>query len=450
MMSTRQNYGTEKSRKLYERALKSIPGGASSASRTKFEGYSPWPIFIDRAEGSKLYDVDGNEYIDYLLALGPTLVGNANPRITDFVIEQIKKGTTYGLPYELQIEVAEKLIRDVPSFEKVSFMNSGTEVVQMALRLARAYTKKDIIIKFEGSYHGWIDSAAISVHPPLEVAGLETSPEKIPIGLGIPENAYRDIMVLPWNNIDVLEETIERYKDKIAGILVDPCMCNSGVILPGEGYLQAMRELTEKNGIVLIFDEVITGFRLALGGAQEKFGIRPDLTTLAKAVGGGFPLAVYGGRADIMDLLAEGKVFRAGTLNANRMAIAAAYATLDYLEEENGKVYKEVYRVGEKLMSGIKEIITREQIKAIVQGFEPMFQIHFTPLDKIRNYRDFCKSSKDIFVKFRDKLMKKGIFIRPAYFGEIYLSAAHTDEDIKRTLTAMEDVIGEMKEDKLV
>ncbi len=329
-------FSTEKSKKMYERALKSIPGGASSASRTPLEGYKPYPVFIERAEGSKLYDIDGNEYIDFLVALGPTLVGNANPRVINFVSKQIKKGATYGLPYELQIEVAEKLIQDVPCFEKVSFMNSGTEVVQIAMRLARAYTKKDIILKFEGAYHGWMDSVAHTVHPSLGVDSKEKIKEKMPIGTGIPENAYRDTMVIQWNDARGLEEVIERLGDKIAGILVDPCMCNSGVILPDEGYLKTIRELTAKNNIVLIFDEVITGFRLSLQSAQGKFGIMPDLTTLAKAVGGGFPVAAYGGKAEIMDLLADGTVFRAGTVNANRAAMGAAYATLEILEEDNG------------------------------------------------------------------------------------------------------------------
>ncbi len=441
---------TEKSKALYERALKVIPGGASSVSRTAQEGYVPYPFFIDRAEGARLYDVDGNEYIDYLQALGPTLVGHANPRIINFVTEHMQKGTTYALPYELQIEVAEKLIRDVPSFEKVSFMNSGTEVIQMALRLARAYTKKDIIAKFEGNYHGWLDNVAISVHPPLQKAGPVTSPAKIPIGAGIPASAYHDLMVLPWNNLEVLEQTIARHKEQIAGIILDPCACNSGIIPPEEGYLEALRVLTAKHGIVLIFDEVITGFRLGLGGAQEKFGVIPDLTTMAKAMGGGFPVAVYGGRADIMDLLADARVLRAGTLNANRVAIAAAYATLEYLEEDNGRVYHEIYRLGEKLISGIREIIRKEHIQALLQGFGPMFQIHFTPLQQIRNYRDSCQSSAELFMTWRNKLLEKRIFIRPAHFGELYVTAAHTDEDIEYTITAVEEALGEMKEEKLV
>ena len=441
---------TEKSKALHERALQVIPGAASSVSRTAQEGYIPYPLFIDRAEGARLYDVDGNKYIDYLQALGPTLVGHANPRIINFVAEQMQKGTIYGLPYEMQIDVAEKLIRDVPSFEKVSFMNSGTEVVQMALRLARAYTQKDIIAKFEGNYHGWLDNVAISVHPPLEKAGPVTGPQNIPIGAGIPKSTYQDMLVLPWNDLEVLEQTIATHKEQIAGIIVDPCACNAGIIPPAEGFLEALRELTAQHGILLIFDEVITGFRLGLGGAQEKFGVTPDLTTMAKAMGGGFPIGVYGGRADIMDLLADASVLRAGTLNANRVAIAAAYATLEFLEEDNGRVYQHIYRLGDKLIAGIRDIIRKKQIQALVQGFGSMFQIHFTPLQQIRNYRDSCRSSGELFMTWRNKLLEKRIFIRPAHFGELYVTAAHTDEDIDRTLRAMEDVLGEMKEEKLV
>ena len=248
----------------------------------------------------------------------------------------------------------------------------------------------------------------------------------------------------------MVEQTIETHKEQLAGIILDPCACNAGIIPPEEGFLEALQELTAKHGIVVIFDEVITGFRLGLGGAQEKFGVTPDLTTMAKAMGGGFPVAVYGGRADIMDLLADASVLRAGTLNANRVAIAATYATLEYLEEDNGKVYREIYRLGEKLISGIREIIRKERIQALVQGFGPMFQIHFTPLPHIRDYRDSCQSSGDLFMTWRNKMLEKRIFIRPAHFGELYVTAAHTDEDIDYTLTAVEAVLGEMKEEKLV
>ncbi|MFW6181251.1 MAG: aspartate aminotransferase family protein [Spirochaetota bacterium] len=444
-------YSTEKSRQLYERARRAIPGGASSASRTPVEGYKPYPVFIDHAEGARLYDVDGNQYIDYLQALGPTLVGSANPRVTDFVAREIRKGVTYGLPYELQIQTAEKLIDLVPSFERVSFMNSGTEVVQMAIRLARAFTGRSLIAKFEGAYHGWADSVAHSVHPSLGVdqQGKKVR-EKTPIGSGIPPRAYEDVLVLPWNDFAAVEEAVAGRGEEIAAFLVDPCMCNSGVIPPADGWLEMLREVTARHGIVLIFDEVITGFRLGLQSAQGKFGVVPDLTTMAKAVGGGFPVALYGGKAQIMDLMAEGTVFRAGTVNANRMAVAAAWATLDILSENDGAVYGHIYRVGERLMRGMRDIIASREVRAIVQGYGPLFQIHFTDLERITNYPEFCTASRDLFMSFRNRLLPKGVFLRPAHFGEIYISAAHTDEDIDATLEAMEDAVKEMKKEKLL
>jgi glutamate-1-semialdehyde 2,1-aminomutase len=445
-----KSFSTEKSRQLYERALHSIPGGASSASRTPLEGYGLYPVFIDRAEGSKLYDVDGNEYIDYLLALGPTLVGNANPRVLDFVSRQVSRGSTYGLPFELQIAVAEKLIRHVPCFEKVSFMNSGTEVVQAAFRLARAFTGRDVIVKFEGNYHGWLDSVAISVHPPLDRAGPEHRPNKVPIGSGIPQSAYRDIMVVPWNHPEILEQTLKKSHDRIAAIIVDPCMCNSGVIPPAEGFLQFLRERTEQYGIVLIFDEVITGFRLGLHSAQGKFGVTPDLATLAKAIGGGFPVAAYGGRAGIMDQIVDGTVFRAGTLNANRVVMAAAHATLEILEEKGGRVYDEVYARGDRLIEGFRRIFQREGVQTLVTGYGTMFQIHFTPLMQLRNYRDTVHSSRKIHLDFRNRMLQRGIFLRPMHMGTVYLSLSHTDEDIDRTLRAADEAIGEMKAQKLL
>jgi len=438
-------YSTEKSKHLYERALNSIPGGASSASRTTLEGYVPYPLFIERAEGSKLYDVDGNEYIDYLLALGPTLIGNAHPRVIACTTEEIKKGSTYGLPFELQLEVAEKLIKHLPCFEKVSFMNSGTEVVQEVFRLARAFTGRDVIAKFEGNYHGWLDSVAVSVHPPLEQAGPENNPEKVPIGRGIPKSGYKDILIMPWNNRKVVEDIFKKHGNSIAGLIVDPCMCNSGVIPPEEGFLRFLRELTEKYGVVLIFDEVITGFRLGLRSAQGKFGVTPDLTTLAKAIGGGFPVAAYGGKAEIMDQIIDGTVFRAGTLNANRMVMAAAHATLEILEENNGEVYEKVHGLGNKLIKGLRELFEREHVQALITGYGTMFQIHFTPLKKLNNFRDTRDSSAELHMEFRNRMLLRGIFIRPAHLGTIYVSAAHSDTDIDVTLQAADDVVGEMK-----
>lgn len=445
-----ENEGTYRSKLLYERALKSIAGGVVSRARGLPGGYKPYPIYIERAKGSRLYDVDGNEYIDYLLACGPAFVSHARQEIVNFVKDEIEKGTSYGLPYELEIKVAEKVIKNVPCVEKVGFGNSGSEVAQMVLRLARAYTGKDKVIKFEGHYHGWIDNVNVSTFPSLKDAGPELKPHSVLPCLGIPENVAENLIILPWNNIEIVEDTINKHKGEMAAIITEPYMGNGGIIPPEEGYLEALRELTEKNGIVLIFDEIITGFRLALGGAQEFFNIKPDLWTTAKALGGGFPIAMYGGKVEIMDLITQQKVAHAGTFNANRVGIAAAYATLNFLEKGNGKVYKHIHSIGNKLIAGMRDIIRRFDAEAIIQGVGPMFQIYFTKLKKIRNYREVCTANPDTFHEFRNCLLKRGIFIRPRNLSQFYVSASHTQEDVDKTLSAMEASFKEMKRKDMV
>ncbi|MCD6317579.1 aspartate aminotransferase family protein [Candidatus Aerophobetes bacterium] len=441
---------TYRSKLLYKKALNSIAGGVASRARGLPGGYTPYPIYIERAKGSKIYDVDGNEYIDYLLACGPVFVGHAREEIVEFVKSEIEKGVCYGLPYELEIKVAEKVIKHVPCVEKVGFGNSGSEVVQMALRLARAYTGRDKVIKFEGHYHGWIDNINISTFPSLDDAGPEFKPHSVPASLGIPRSVTQDLVILPWNNMSVLENTINKYKDEIAAVITEPYMGNGGIIPPEKGYLETLRDLTEKNGIVLIFDEVITGFRLALGGAQEFFNIKPDLWTTAKALGGSFPIAMYGGKTEIMDLITQQKVAHAGTFNANRVGIAAAYATLNFLERENGAVYKHVYDIGNKLIAGIRDMIKRFNMEAIVQGVAPMFQIYFTKLEKIRNYREACTADFNIFYEFWKLLLERGILIRPRNFSQFYISASHTQEDVDKTLSAMEDCFKKMKRKSII
>lgn len=441
-------YSVEKSKQLFNRACGLIAGGVSSKSRSTFEGYQPFPLFIERAEGSRLYDVDGNEYIDYLVALGATILGNANPEILDSVNEEMQKGSFYALPFDLQLQVAEKLIKHVPCFDRVSFVNSGTEANQMNIRLARGFTGKNLLLKFEGCYHGWLDNTCFSLSGvTAQRLGPPEKPNKIPATGGMAAHAGDDLLTIPWNDVEILEQTIKQYKDDIAAVITEPYMCNSGCIPPKEGYLKTLRELTRKNNIVLIFDEVITGFRVGLNCAQGLFGVTPDLTTVGKAVGGGFPIAVYGGRREIMDLIAQDKVLRAGTLNANRVVIAAANATLSILERDNGKVYDHLYRLGGKLMKGIRDIIERLDVEAIVQGLGPMFQIYFTKLKKVENSRDSAQSRFQVHQDFIWKLVAKGIFPRPSQMGEFYVTAAHTDEDVAVTLGVIEEVLKEMKEE---
>jgi glutamate-1-semialdehyde 2,1-aminomutase len=439
-------YTVEKSKRLFDRACSLVAGGVSSKSRSTFEGYHPFPLFIERAEGSRLYDADGNEYIDYLVALGATILGNANQEVLDFVSTEMRKGSFYALPFEMQLQVAQKLIKHVPCFERVSFVNSGTEANQMNIRLARAYTGKNLLLKFEGCYHGWLDNTCFSLSGvPAERLGPPNKPNKVPATGGMAAHAGDDLLAIPWNNVEILAQTIREHKDQIAAVITEPYMCNSGCIPPNEGYLEAMRELTKKNNIVLIFDEVITGFRAGLNCAQGKFGVTPDLTTVGKAIGGGFPIAAYGGRKEIMDLIAEDKVLRAGTLNANRVVIAAAYATLGVLERNNGQVYDHLYRLGGKLMSGIRSIIDRVGVEAVVQGLGPMFQIYFTKLKKIENSRDSAQSRFKVHHDFIWRLIGRGIFPRPSQMGEFYVTAAHSDRDVEITLEVIEEVLREMK-----
>jgi glutamate-1-semialdehyde 2,1-aminomutase len=441
-------YTVEKSKRLFDRACSLVAGGVSSKSRSTFEGYHPFPLFIERAEGSRLYDADGNEYIDYLVALGATILGNANQEVLDFVSTEMRKGSFYALPFELQLQVAEKLIKHVPCFERVSFVNSGTEANQMNIRLARAYTGKNLLLKFEGCYHGWLDNTCFSLSGvTAERLGPPNKPNKVPASGGMAAHAGDDLLTIPWNNVEILAQTIREHKDQIAAVITEPYMCNSGCIPPNEGYLEAMRELTKKNNIVLIFDEVITGFRAGLNCAQGKFGVTPDLTTVGKAIGGGFPIAAYGGRKEIMDLIAEDKVLRAGTLNANRVVIAAAYATLGVLESNNGQVYNHLYRLGGKLMSGIRSIIDTVGVEAVVQGLGPMFQIYFTKLKKIENSRDSAQSRFKVHHDFIWRLIGRGIFPRPSQMGEFYVTAAHSDKDVEITLEVIEEVLREMKSD---
>lgn len=438
----------KRSEELFQRARKVMGGGVNSIARGLHAGWKPFPLFIERGEGAYLYDVDGNRYIDYCLALGPDLLGHANPRIVAFVSKEIKKGTIYCAPYELEIKVAEKLVHYVPSFDKVNFANAGTDAVQMALRLARAYTGKDKVIKFEGQYHGWLDNIGVSQHPPLELADDYSYPKLVPNSkLGMSPAAYENIIVLPWNDIEVLGKTIAEQKNEIAAVLTEPITCNTGVILPKKGYLETMRELTQENNIALIFDEVITGFRVALGGAQTKLNVTPDLTTMAKAIGGGFAISAYGGRKEIMELIDEGKVLHAGTLNANRTVVAAAYASLEILEENNGQVYEHLYKLGNMLMDGLREIIKEHNIPTIVQGIGPVCHVFFTDRDEITNYREALSVDKEAFAIMWRKLLEREIYLHPGPFEDMFISIAHTADDIQFTLERFDEVLREMKKE---
>lgn len=427
------------SERLYQRAQSVLPAGVSSNMRAI--GFEPSPIFMKSGRGSRLVDVDDREYIDYLLAYGCLILGHSHERIREAVTKQLNSGFHFATTTELEIEVAENLQSIVPCAEQVRFCVTGTEATMDALRLARAATGKDKIIKFEGHYHGGHDYGLISYGAP---AGLETKPARVPAA-GVPDEITKNVILVPWNNPKLLEKTIRRHREEIAAIITEPIMADSGVILPEEGYLKFLREISTANEILLIFDEVITGFRVALGGAQEYYGVTPDLATYSKALGGGFPIAAICGKKEYMQLIGPGKVFHGGTFNAHPISLTATSVVIDELKRNAEETYERMYRLGEKLRNGLAEIGQKHGWKLIAQGLGPMFQIFFTDLKKVRTYRDTLKCDFNAFKYFTLEMIKRGVYIHPSGFERWTLSTAHTEEDVRRTLAIAEDIFRELE-----
>lgn len=378
--------------------------------------------------------MDGNEYIDYLLAMGPLILGHSPPSVIEAVRTQIEKLVISGTPSPIEAEVAERICAMVPCAERVTFTNTGTEATMHAIRFARAYTGKDKLLKFEGQYHGTHDYVAISYsEAPSAAMGTRIAPYKVPLCAGIPQETLSTVLVLPWNDSAVLEKTIKRHAHEIAAVITEPAMANLGFIPPENGYLKTMRELTEANDIVMIFDEIKTGFRLALGGAQEVYGVTPDLACYAKALGGGFPIAAIAGKKEIL----ESAALRAGTYTANPVALAAAKATLTELSSNGGAPYKHLNRVGKMLMDGLDHAIEKNKIDMLIQGYGPIFGWFFTERKKIKDSRDFTEVNRGRGGEFAKQMMKRGIYINR--MENFYLSTAHTEEDVERTLSAADE-----------
>jgi glutamate-1-semialdehyde 2,1-aminomutase len=431
---------TTRSEAAYLAAQEVIPGGVNSGARGPGAGWVPGPPVVARGEGSHLWDVDGNEYIDYLLALGPMIHGHRHPEVTERVSEAIHDiGTMFALPYELEAEAARKVVAAVPSVELVRFGNSGTEVVLHATRLARAFTGRDVIVRFEGQYHGWADQLEWSHHPDLTEAGPRERPIALPGTPGIPKVIGETLAVLPWNDQAAVEQLIEERGREIAAILTEPIMGNTGVIPPQPGYLQFLREITQSNGIVLIFDEVITGFRVALGGAQELYGVTPDLTTMAKALGGGFPVAALGGKFEIMDQVSDGAVLHAGTYNANCVAVAAASASLDVLARPG--THARLFALSERLTDGMAGIFERAGVPVQIQGVGPMFQFWFSERPVVE-YRDAARHlNSPAYAALARALHERGVMVHPSNIELWFVSTVHTEADIDETLDAFEAAV---------
>jgi len=440
-----QNPGRSlRSAALYESACGPIPGGVNSTARARWSGWDPYPLFVERGEGAYLYDVDGNAYIDYLLGLGPMILGHRPAAVTAAVVDQIQnRGTVFALPTQQEAVLARKIIAAVPSVEQVRLCNTGTEAVIYALRLAKAFTGREKIIRFEGMYHGFSDAVYWSKHPEVEAAGPDHRPIPVPQGPGLSPSVGEQLIILPWNDVGALRDAVRRDGASIAAILTEPVMCNTGCILPEPGYLEAMRDIAAAQGIVLIYDEVITGFRLGFGGAQGIFGIKPDLSIFAKGLGGGFPVAALGGRADIMQLVATGKVSMAGTYSANGIAVAAANAALDELGQP-GK-YETLFARCGRFYERLGEIFRRHGVPAHVAGMGPVLQVWFSARP-IRNYRDAARhADQALFRRWWEGMLEHGVLFHPGAFENLFVSFAHSDQDIDRTLAAADEVAGKLR-----
>ena len=430
----------DKSRELWERSKQSLAGGISSLAR---EDDNPFPLFFDRGEGSRIVDVDGNEYIDYMLGFGPMVFGHSPDFILEAVAEASSQAQMLGAQHELEIEVSELVQSMVPSAERVRFAGSGTEAVQLALRAARAFTGRTKFIMFEGMYHGWVDSVAFAASPESAHAGHEGILPPAPQSQGIAPGSEHDVIMLPWNDTEILRDTVRSQGDQIAAIITEPIMCNCQCVLPGSGYIEEMRRLCDEQGIVLVFDEVITGFRVARGGAQELLGITPDLSTFAKALAAGYPIGMVTGREELMSAIGDGSVRHGGTGNSNVMSMAAAKAALTRLADDDGRALREMQSVGRELMSGLESLGRRHEQRLLVQGQGSVFGLAFTQADEITNYRDQVRlADHDKYRRFRRGMLENGVRFRRD--GGWFMSTAHSDEDVSATLEAADRVLADL------
>jgi glutamate-1-semialdehyde 2,1-aminomutase len=424
-MKGNQNKYSESARAFAEACLV-LPGGVNSPVRA-FGGVDMGPIFIAGAKGSRVYDIDGNEYIDYVGSWGPMILGHAHPSVIEAVETAARKGTSFGAPTLAETALAQKIIAAFDSIEKVRLLSSGTEAVMTAIRLARGYTKKDIIIKMAGCYHGHSDSLLVAAGSGLAESAISSS-------AGVPDEVAKLTVVVPYNNIEAVETAFTKHKGQIAAVLIEPVGANMGVVPPVGSYLETIRRLCTADGVLLIFDEVITGFRIALGGAQERFGIKADMTCLGKIIGGGLPAAAVGGRADIMDILAPtGPVYQAGTLSGNPIATAAANATLDILAEEG--CYEKLEYSSEMLETGLAGAAKEAGVTVTINRVGSILSCFFTGRP-VRTFADVQSTDIKSFKKFFAGMLGRGIYLAPSAYEAMFVSLAHSTDDIKRTIEA--------------
>ena len=412
------------SEQLFQQSKQVIPGGVNSPVRGFFAVHRN-PVFIDHAKGSHIYDVDGNDYIDYVCSWGPGILGHAHPEVIEEVQKAVKDGLTFGAPTKKEYMLSEMIYDAMPSMELVRMVSSGTEAVMSAIRVARGYTKRDMIVKFKGCYHGHSDGLLVK-------AGSAALTSAVPDSAGVPASYTENTLVALYNNEDSVRELFEKFGEKIACVIVEPVAANMGVVPPKEGFLQFLRDITKKYGSLLIFDEVITGFRLSYGGAQQYYGVTPDMTTLGKIVGGGMPMAVYGGRREIMEQVSPlGPVYQAGTLSGNPVATAAGIKTLEILKQ-NQKIYQDLDQKAKTLAKAYEEAGVKHGQAVQVNQVGSLLCCYFTN-QKVEDYDAATSSDLDAYAAYFGKMLDRGIYVAPSQFEAMFVSAAHTEEEIEKT-----------------
>jgi len=417
----------QKSKKLYSDAIKVIPGGVNSPVRA-FKAVGSKPIFIAKAKGPYLYDADGNKYIDYCLSWGPMILGHANAKVLAPVKKVMAKGTSFGIPTDLETQLAKMIVHAIASVEKVRLVSSGTEAVMTAIRLARGSTGRDKIIKFIGCYHGHVDHMLVQAGSGATTLGAPSSP-------GVPKDFTKHTILLPYNNTEMLKKAFKKYKGRIAALIVEPIAGNMGVVPPATDFLKTIRNLCTKNGSILIFDEVITGFRIKYGSVQDLFGVKADLTCLGKIIGGGFPIGACGGKAKLMNNLAPtGRIYQAGTLSGNPVCVAAGIATLKLLKSKN--IYSGLETSTKRLCDDIKKSLHERDIKHTINQIGSMFTLFFNP-GPVNDYASAVKSDTVMYAKFHNAMLRAGIYMPPSQFEACFISTQHKSGDIDRTINAV-------------
>jgi len=425
---------TKKSEEIFGSAKDLMPGGVSSPVRA-FKSVEGNPIVFDRVKGSYAWDVDGNRYIDYVGSWGPAICGHAHPEVIASLQETIEKGTSFGAPCVLENQLAEMVIDAVPSVEMVRFVNSGTEACMAVLRLMRAFTGRDKVIKFEGCYHGHADMFLVKAGSGVATLGLPDSP-------GVPRSTTANTLTAPYNDLEAVKELFAENPDAISGVILEPVVGNAGFITPEPGFLEGLRELTQENGALLVFDEVMTGFRISYGGAQERFGVTPDLTTMGKVIGGGLPVGAYGGRKEIMSMVSpSGPMYQAGTLSGNPLAMTAGIKTLELLKQEG--TYEKLEAITKKLLDGIMTAAKESNIAIHGQSISAMFGFYLCE-GPVRNFEEAKSADTERFSKLHRLMLQKGVYLAPSAFEAGFTSLAHSEDDINSTIKAFQESFSEI------